>query len=474
MEKACFRVKNEGNRSRVSNLVSIPKQEKHRGVTFMAIIPQKQLFKWDEIEELGDLERLRLVLDCLPDEELMRVLEKKRGKGRNDYPVRAIWNSIIAGVVFQHKTTESLRRDLMRNGQLRQICGFDITLGVKGVPSSSAYTRFLKGLMKHQKEINRMFDNLVETLCEELPDFGKVLAIDGKAIESYARRRRDEDKKPYDGRRDIDADIGVKTYKGKNKDGSVWEKVKTWFGYKLHLIIDANYELPVVFSVTKASRSEVKEGHILVDEMKHRVPVIIDRCVYFTADKGYDDTKLITKLWGEHEIKPIIGIRNTWQDGEETKLVEGMENVVYDYEGTVYCYSPEDYRRREMVPGGFEKDREALKYLCPAKYYGVECQGRDACPIKSGVRIPLSEDRRVFTPVARSSAKWKKLYNKRTSVERVNSRIDQVFGFEDHFIRGLKKMELECSLALIIMLAMALGRIKTKQKDKLRSLVQAA
>jgi hypothetical protein len=98
----------------------------------MAIIPQKQLFKWDEIEELGDLERLRLVLDCLPDEELMRVLEKKRGKGRNDYPVRAIWNSIIAGVVFQHKTTESLRRDLMRNGQLRQICGFDITLGVKG------------------------------------------------------------------------------------------------------------------------------------------------------------------------------------------------------------------------------------------------------------------------------------------------------------------------------------------------------
>jgi hypothetical protein len=35
-------------------------------------------------------------------------------------------------------------------------------------------------------------------------------------------------------------------------------------------------------------------------------------------------------------------------------------------------------------------------------------------------------------------------------------------------------MELECSLALLIMLAMALGRIRNKQKDKLRSLVQAA
>jgi hypothetical protein len=229
----------------------------------MAIIPQKQLFKWDEIEELGDLERLKLVLDHMPDEELMAALEKHRGKGRNDYPVRAIWNSIIAGVVFQHDSTESLRRELMRNGQLRQVCGFDIMLGVKGVPSSPAYTRFLKNLMKHQREVNKMFDNLVKMLCEELPDLGEVLAIDGKAIESYARRRRDEDERSYDGRRDIDADIGVKEYKGKNKDGSVWKKVKTWFGYKLHLIVDAKYELPVAFSVTKASRSEVREGHVL-------------------------------------------------------------------------------------------------------------------------------------------------------------------------------------------------------------------
>jgi hypothetical protein len=54
-----------------------------------------------------------------------------------------------------------------------------------------------------------MFDSLVKMLCEELPDLGEVLAIDGKAIESYARRRRDEDERSYDGRRDIDADIGV-------------------------------------------------------------------------------------------------------------------------------------------------------------------------------------------------------------------------------------------------------------------------
>ena len=73
----------------------------------MAIISQTNLFSWEEIEELGDLDRLRLVLDHLPDEELMRVLEKERAKGRDDNPVRAIWNSIIAAIVFQHNSVES-------------------------------------------------------------------------------------------------------------------------------------------------------------------------------------------------------------------------------------------------------------------------------------------------------------------------------------------------------------------------------
>ena len=35
-------------------------------------------------------------------------------------------------------------------------------------------------------------------------------------------------------------------------------------------------------------------------------------------------------------------------------------------------------------------------------------------------------------------------------------------------------MRLRCSLALVVMLAMALGRVREKRKDKMRSLVRAA
>jgi hypothetical protein len=97
----------------------------------------------------------------MPDEELMKKLEKQRGRGRDDYPVRAIWNSILAGVVYEHKSIASLRRELKRNGQLRQVCGFDILGGIKAVPSQCAYTRFLRKLIKQRQEVDGMFKVLV-------------------------------------------------------------------------------------------------------------------------------------------------------------------------------------------------------------------------------------------------------------------------------------------------------------------------
>ena len=430
----------------------------------MAIIPQMKLFEWNEIQTLGDLERLRLVLDYMPDEEFMRTLERKRGKGRNDYPIRAMWNSILAGIVFQHDSVEKLRRELMRNGQLREMCGFD-----GQVPPPWVYTRFLKTLMEHGGLIEGMFNHLVQSLTEVLPDFGKHLAMDSKAISSFAKRKNPSESP--DGRRDTDADYGKKKYTGVHEDGKPWEKIVKWFGYKLHLIVDATYELPVMFSLTKASEPDINEAHRLMKRMGEEQPALWETAETIAADKGYDDTKLVTTLWDQHQIKPVIDIRNCWKDGEETRLLSGKTNVVYNYKGNVYCVCPVTGTQREMACGGFEKDRNTLKKLCPAKQYGIECKGQAQCPVAQGIRIPLSEDRRIFTPIDRASYKWEREYDKRTAVERVNSRLDVSFGFEWHTIRGMAKMKMRCGLALCVMLVMALGRIKENQAEKMRSLV---
>ena len=135
---------------------------------------------------------------------------------------------------------------------------------------------------------------------------------------------------------------------------------------------------------------------------------------------------------------------------------------------------PQTGELHSMVYGGFEQDRETLKYRYPARYSGITCKGMDRCPVSDAVRIPLAEDRHVFTPVARSSYRWQDFYDQRGAVERVNSRLAGGFGFERPGIRGLAKMQLRISMALTIMMAMAPGRIRAGQPENLRSLARPA
>ncbi|MDD2630758.1 MAG: transposase [Methanomicrobiales archaeon] len=439
----------------------------------MAIIPQKKLFGWREVEELGDLERLVLVLESMPDERLVRAMEEVRYKGRDDYPVRAVWNSILAGIVYEHNTIASLRRELKRNAQLRELCGFDPWKGVEAVPTDFAYSRFLNRLMTtYSHLVEEMFNSLVETAMELLPDFGSVLAIDGKALPSFANGKSDQ--KP-DGRRDVDGDWGKKVYKGNRADGTPYEKVVKWFGYRLHLIVDAEYELPVHYRVTPASNAEIIEAHGMINILASQHPELLERCGELSADRGYDDTKFIEKLWDEYGIKPVIDIRNMWkEDHDKTRLLGDHTNVGYDFKGTIYCYCPSETKERQMAYGGFEEDRQTLKYRCPATHYGIECEGQNQCPVSRGIRIKMSENRRLFTPIARSSYKWGRSYKKRTAVERVNSRIDGFFNFENHNIRGLQKMNIRCGLAFCVMLSMAVGRVRQERPDLMRSLVASA
>ncbi|MEW7978656.1 MAG: hypothetical protein AB2813_02315 [Candidatus Sedimenticola endophacoides] len=37
-----------------------------------------------------------------------------------------MWNAVLAGVVYQHPSIESLRRELSRNPSLLQTCGFEV------------------------------------------------------------------------------------------------------------------------------------------------------------------------------------------------------------------------------------------------------------------------------------------------------------------------------------------------------------
>ena len=334
----------------------------------MAIIHER-FFSWkdfqDDIQNLGDLERLKLVMETLPDQKLIQTLSILRGNGRNDHPIQAMWNSILAGIVFEHASIESMRRELSRNAQLREMCGFNPILGAEAVPSKSAYNRFLSKLLAYEPLVREMFDCLVKQLTSHFSDFGNKLAGDGKAIHSFGKPSKKEDE---DKRHEEEADWGVKKYSGVDQAGKAWEKVKSWFGFRLHLIVDADVELPISYTVTKASVREQPVMSELFAELNRVHPELIERCEYAMFDKGYDSKEKICNLWNKYGIKPIIDIRNMWKDGEKTKQLKSkkVQNVTYDYKGTVFCHCPKTGEVRQMAYGGFEKKRETLKYICPA------------------------------------------------------------------------------------------------------------
>jgi len=195
-----------------------------------------------------------------------------------------------------------------------------------------------------------------------------------------------------------------------------------------------------------------------------------------------------------YRIRPLIDTRELWReekqqpDYDPSKPItrplhpERVDTIVHTEKGSVHCICPLTGEQHDLAFQGFEADRNTLKYRCPAAAYGLDCPGRERCHQTGGVdpgeygrivRIKLdAHDRRIFVPTPHGSPSWQRGYNRRSALERINNRIDHSFGFEQHFIRGLAKMQTRIGLALAVMMAMALGHIKQGRPQQMRSLVQ--
>lgn len=439
----------------------------------MSSLPQPFLFSWQEVEATSEISRLTRLLRALPDEDLLAALERQRAGKRNDYPLAALWRALLAGVVFGHPSLAALSRELARNGELRERCGFDPLRGERAVPPAYVWTRFMAKLLRQQPLIDTMFETLVGSLGARLPGFGRDLAIDGKAIGAWSKL-------------EAEASVGFKNYEGEDAKGDPLQKIQQWFGYKLHLLVDANYELPLAFELTGAKEAESPRLVPLLEALMQRHPEL--EIATLAADRGYDDGGDKATLYDEHAIVPLIDTRDL-HGGRMQPLDERRHDTIYfSPTGEVACkVDPFEPRPEKAFAAmqfmGFEPERAALKFRCPAAAFGLECKNREAChcapAVREGeygrvVRVALERERRIFLPLHRHSQGFVKGYARRTAIERVNARIDQVYGFERHFIRGMKKMRLRLGLALLVMLGTARAWVELKQPQNVRSLLRVA
>lgn len=420
-------------------------------------ISQISIFEYREIENLGDLERLKIFLENIDDDKLCKKLEKRRKNGRNDYPVRTMLNLIYAMKIFGHRSVESFRRELSRNSQLRIACGLSegkykyLRERKHLIPPARVFTGFLNKLKDCKTEIEEIFEELVKFMYENLEGFGEDCAIDGKFLDTYASKNNTN--KCNDNRAEHEATFSCKTYE--MKDGS--KKQELHYGFRAHIICDAKYGLPIKSKVTPANNSEQTELDNLLKEMQNndKEQYKLEKMKNLIGDAGYDNGSRNKRIKEEYNVNPIIDVIHRWDKTEKYREIENQP-IAYTEEGKVfYIVDLNNYEKMKYL--GYDRENNALRYT----RYNTG---------KKIYRIPLETDYRIFTSVARDSKKFKKKYKMRTEIERLNGRIDRDYMFNDHFIRGQKKMELMLNLTFIVMLTIAKGHIKNKQEN-IRSLV---
>lgn len=409
----------------------------------MRIHVTKPLFAWDVLEDSPSLKTIREFLEAIPDDRLLAGLRATRAKGRNDYPVRVLWGTLLLGLALRHPTVESCLAELRRNEGLRRLIGIETE---EQVPNNWNMSRFLQllGQQPHRDELVRIFNLLIQHLGVAVPTLGQHTAGDSTTLNArHDRRVRDQVKE--EGQRVVQDRDGLPVASGGRKeyrdDNGQVSKILQWFGYKGHLLVDVEHEVILAWQITSTKTPDNEMVDPLIQQAKANLPE--GRIETMAYDKAVDDHE-IHELLRDEDIKPVIQIRNCWQNQTE-KLVPGQEyrgNIVYDETGTVFCVDTTNQPavKHKMAYIGHEADRGTLKYRCPARHEDWECPMSGTCNAGKAygltVRVKQDTDLRRFPPIPRATKKFEELYKGRTAVERANARLKVFWGVDDGNIVG--------------------------------------
>lgn len=316
------------------------------------------------------VKQLNAIFRSIPDENLITAL--KAPTGRPGYTVKVLWKTYIAMVVLGLPTFASLIRALQNNPMLAVACGITST---EGIPTKFAYSRFMRKLSepKHVVMVKDIMRSLTKSLYQTLPDFGKSVAIDSTDLKAWSNGAKKHVADP-------DATWAVKVEPSGKK--------RFYFGYKLHLLADTQYELPIAANLTTASIHESRVASRVLGQARFTYGRF--RPQYIICDAGYCSNKLRRLIKRQYGAEPIIKVN----------------------------------------------------------------------PAHKKALFPETEE-------------WKAIYNRRTSIERLFSRLKGYRRLNNITVRRIQKVTVHCFLSLIVVQAQALHSATSNQISSVRQCVHA-
>ena len=375
----------------------------------------------------------------------MERLQEYRHTGRPGWSQRALWYAYLASFYLDLPHTNALIRRLEDDPTLRAVCGFD---ELDRLPCRRTFNRYIRRLADHTDLVAATFYSLTYQLRALLPGFGDMVAIDATDVRSYSNPNKKNKSTRLTS--DPEARWGVK-HSARSKNG---EQTEFFYGYKVHMVVDATHDLPLTFKVTAGNRNDSPELPAVMDQAFETYEWFAPQVAL--ADRGYDAKANFEYLYLRHGIDPVVHIRKA-----------GRTDGLYD-----------------------ELFNEDLLPLClgnvPMEYVGKTGEGQyiyrcqsEGCHLKEGLHSGIrhcdtvivedpSEHLRVLGgDTRRGSYEWRKLYSKRWSVERVFKSIKESRRLEEHCVRGLKYITLHALMSTLTYQANALVKVLAGEQDSM-------
>jgi hypothetical protein len=416
---------------------------------------QQYLISPEAVFGLHPLRKYELLFETL--EPCCAGCFPSKPRGRRPLARETLLNALIYKNLKQLPTLFDLASTLIDNPRLAATCGLPPNKSLWSL--EERLSSFLEDIPNRALQTIRV--NLVTHLIERTEISGTFLSIDSAAVpvvvkannlKTAMKDRFDKSKPP---KRDPEARLGVMIY-----FAHPFQKEPRYFwGYRNHSITDCDAELPL-WEVTKPAN--VQDTSLFIPLFKNLLEHFTFEIQAVMGDAAYDSEDNLKFVIDELHALPRVARNPRWEKRREPNVSSSAGRI---------CIAG-----FEMLYWGRFTDRGKTrrKFVCPITHSKKFARHVPTCPWNhpafrrgNGCTAYLRGDKEIRKEIDYGSQIFKEHYNKRTSSERLFSRLLSLC-MQEPSVYGLNAVANHCTIAHITVLLVALTAAKMGQIDKIR------
>lgn len=429
----------------------------------MTIIRQQSLFGIQELYDMEPTQQYQEIISALDLDAIFFAINKKSSLGA---PVELNYGAMLVSFFIRYveriPTIADLVKRLKRDLSFKLDCGFKVS---DSIPSEASYSRLLTKLSE-SNILERVQQTVIETaICEgfiadetiaidathfEARDQAPPKEADTKKTPKKRGRKKKEEREQwladkaqeeanlslYEKKIEAQLDAPLHKLRSEIPQAPKWGIKKNsegknvfWFGYKGHLAVGATSQY-ILQSIL--SSGNLNDGKAAIPLLKGLAQFQLSTIQHHSMDAGYDFEPIYEQIHRMgHQSNIAYNKRNE------------REMIGYDEHFAPTCFREHSYRYDSYDP-----KYGTLKYTQP-----LECKD---CPLANQgqcqkvYKVKSATDLRKYTVPARGSKAWKKVFARRTAVERVNAYLKEFYQLNNVRYRTGKRAKVHFDAIVLI------------------------